>query len=66
MDRHHNLRIKVMAVDGVMPVIPMKLAVPIPVFHVLRNAGLGRVFKNAPVPVLEVDHVDRRVELVFR
>ncbi|PON56269.1 hypothetical protein PanWU01x14_182810 [Parasponia andersonii] len=49
-----------------MPVIFVKLTVPVPIFHVLRNTGLGRVFKNAYVPILEVDHIDRHVELVFR
>ncbi|PON50190.1 hypothetical protein PanWU01x14_225030 [Parasponia andersonii] len=43
----------------------MELLVPVPIFHVLRNARLGRVFEDASVAVLEVDHVDQHVELIF-
>ncbi|PON76998.1 hypothetical protein PanWU01x14_030070 [Parasponia andersonii] len=66
IDRHHDLCVKVAAVDSVVPVVFVKLAVPIPVLHVLRDARFGRVFEDAPVPVLEVDHVDLRVELILR
>ncbi|PON33307.1 hypothetical protein PanWU01x14_353980 [Parasponia andersonii] len=48
-----------------MPVVFVKWAVPAPVLHVLRNTGLRRVFENAPVSILEVDHIYRRVELVL-
>ncbi|PON52385.1 hypothetical protein PanWU01x14_209790 [Parasponia andersonii] len=65
MNRHHDLHIEVAVVHGVMSVIFVKLAVPIPVFHVLRNAGFRQVFENAPVLVLDVDHVDRRIELIL-
>ncbi|PON38974.1 hypothetical protein PanWU01x14_308390, partial [Parasponia andersonii] len=66
MNRHHDLYVEVATVDGVMSVIFMKLAVPTPIFHMLRNARFGQVFENAPVLVLEVDHIDRRVKLVLR
>ncbi|PON77154.1 hypothetical protein PanWU01x14_027730, partial [Parasponia andersonii] len=66
MNRHHDLRIEVAAVDGIMSVIFVKLAVPIPIFHVLRNAGFGRVFENVHVLILEIDHIDRHIELVLQ
>ncbi|PON43315.1 hypothetical protein PanWU01x14_275130 [Parasponia andersonii] len=66
MDRHHDLSVKVAAVDGVVSEVFVELAIPVPVLHMLRDARFGWVFENAPVLILEVDHVDRRIELILR
>ncbi|PON59274.1 hypothetical protein PanWU01x14_160230, partial [Parasponia andersonii] len=42
----------------------VELAIPIPILHMLRDAGLGRVLENAPVPVLEIYHVNGGVKFV--
>ncbi|PON51245.1 hypothetical protein PanWU01x14_218060, partial [Parasponia andersonii] len=65
VDRQHDLSIKVAAVDSVVLEVFMELAVPVPVLHIFRDARFRWVFENAPVPVLEVDHVDQHVELVL-
>ncbi|PON72767.1 hypothetical protein PanWU01x14_062360 [Parasponia andersonii] len=65
VDCQHDLGIKIAAVDGVVPEILMELAVSAHILHMLRDARFGRVLENAPVPVLEIYHVDRRVELVL-
>ncbi|PON31861.1 hypothetical protein PanWU01x14_366260 [Parasponia andersonii] len=49
-----------------MPVIFVKSVILAPVLHVLRNTELGRIFENTLVSVLEVDHVNQRIELVLR
>ncbi|PON36935.1 hypothetical protein PanWU01x14_324300 [Parasponia andersonii] len=65
VDHPHDLSIKVAVVDGVVPEVCVELAVPVPILHMLRDARFGWVLENAPVSVLEIDHVDRRVELVL-
>ncbi|PON69223.1 hypothetical protein PanWU01x14_089460 [Parasponia andersonii] len=65
MDCQHDLGIEIAAVNGVVPKVPVELAIPIPILHMLRDAGLGRVLENAPVPVLEVYHVNGGVKFVF-
>ncbi|PON59293.1 hypothetical protein PanWU01x14_160420, partial [Parasponia andersonii] len=66
VDCHHDLSVKVAAVDDVVPEVFVELAIPVPVLHMLRDARFGWVFENAHVLVLEVDHVDRRVKLILR
>ncbi|PON44890.1 hypothetical protein PanWU01x14_263720, partial [Parasponia andersonii] len=53
VDCQHDLGIEIAAVNGVVPEVSVELAVPIPILHMFRDAGLGRVLENAPVPVLE-------------
>ncbi|PON55838.1 hypothetical protein PanWU01x14_185160, partial [Parasponia andersonii] len=64
VDRHHDLCVKAIVADGVVAEVCVKLAIPAPILHMLRDARFGRVFENVPILVLEVDHVDQRVELI--